>query len=465
MNYLLCLLLLLFANAVAAQKTEQGVYELYASQFKDLLAKRGAPDRTLFLLLKKYEENKINSNEDFAKVLGNLYPDNSGIGILLFVYDGTVLHRIFFTPGRVVEEKGMKISKAKLATMMDNMHLALNLEIKSLNRSPRLRGVEIKNAKTIKNKKVSLDTISKEFKELLIPEAFNESYKQLIIIPALNLGSFPFHLLKPYTDNTYLIERCSFTISSGLIDLIAKRSKMLSKVYDRGEWQNGKFFTTNGENRNKDATLELKWTMGSPIFISNPSYPTNLPYIFPDLPGAKKEIDSALKYVTKHFLFQGKQAVKDSILKHWNEADLLYFATHGVSSSNNPMDDSYLVLSGDDPKLTAREIMNMGTKGYKMPEMVILSACQTGLGGTLDAGITGIARSFIIAGSDQVVMSLWNVDDNSTAYLMNRFLYHIQKEDTKFFPSEPLRLAILDTKKKYPNPLNWASFSVFGLSY
>lgn len=75
-----------------------------------------------------------------------------------------------------------------------------------------------------------------------------------------------------------------------------------------------------------------------------------------------------------------------------------------------------------------------------------------------------MARSFIIGGSKQVIMSLWNVDDQATAFLMNRFLYHLQTPH-QFMPSEPLHLAMLDTKAKYPNPIYWASFSVFGLSY
>ena len=96
--------------------------------------------------------------------------------------------------------------------------------------------------------------------------------------------------------------------------------------------------------------------------------------------------------------------------------------------------------------------------------MVILSACQTGLGRSMEAGVAGLARSFLIAGSNHVIMSLWSVDDNATAFLMERFIYHLQTPSL-FCPSEQLRQAILDTKKKFPNPSQWASFSVFGIDY
>jgi CHAT domain-containing protein len=462
MKWILAFLFFGSTLLVHGQTGDKNIYDLYADQFKFLLKTRGVADRTIFSMLKTYEDNKITSNENFAKILKNLYRDNDGIGILFFVYDGTHLNRIFFKPGKVIAEERIMISKEKLQQMNNDLQYALQLKAKSADRSPQLRGVSVKNNQP--SNKVTLAAITKEFNQLLIPKEFDESYKQLIIIPALNIGSFPFQLLKPYKDGSYLIEKCSFTVSSGLIDLIANRSKLLKELYE-GEWRNGIYYTINGrENRNLDEHKEVNWNFLNPLFISNPVYPTDLEYNFPDLPGAKKEVEMARKFAEKSIVLEGSAAVKDSILKYWSNADLIYFATHGIADVKNPMDNSYLVLSGTDPKLTAREIMNLGTKGFRMPELVVLSACQTGLGANMDAGISGLARSFIIAGSNQVVMSLWNVDDDATAYLMNRFLYHLQQPHY-FVPSEPLRLAILDTKTKYPNPIHWASFSVFGLSY
>lgn len=79
------------------------------------------------------------------------------------------------------------------------------------------------------------------------------------------------------------------------------------------------------------------------------------------------------------------------------------------------------------------------------------------------AGIR-LARSFMLAGANHVIMSLWSVDDEATAYLMNRFLFHLQKP-SRFMPSEPLRQAIRDTRKKFPKPSQWASFSLIGIDY
>lgn len=82
----------------------------------------------------------------------------------------------------------------------------------------------------------------------------------------------------------------------------------------------------------------------------------------------------------------------------------------------------------------------------------------------MDAGIIGLSRAFQIAGANHVVMSLWNVDDEATAFLMQQFLMYIQVK-SNFFPAEPLRKAILATKKKYPDPSKWSSFALFGVPY
>ena len=108
--------------------------------------------------------------------------------------------------------------------------------------------------------------------------------------------------------------------------------------------------------------------------------------------------------------------------------------------------------------------MDLRKTNDHFPEMVILSACQTGLGKSMEAGVAGLARSFLLAGSNHVIMSLWNVDDEATAYLMSRFILYLQRRN-RFTPAEPLRLAILDTKKKFPHPSQWASFSLFGIDY
>jgi CHAT domain-containing protein len=148
-----------------------------------------------------------------------------------------------------------------------------------------------------------------------------------------------------------------------------------------------------------------------------------------------------------------------------NGTELTYFATHGMASEVNPMQESFLVLSEPEPYLNAKDIMDLRLNdNFVFPEMVVLSACQTGLGKSMDAGIVGLARPFLIGGSKHVIMSLWNVDDHATAFLMSRFMHHLLLPYLNS-PAEPLRQAIIETKKVYPQPSHWASFSLFGVNY
>jgi CHAT domain-containing protein len=91
-------------------------------------------------------------------------------------------------------------------------------------------------------------------------------------------------------------------------------------------------------------------------------------------------------------------------------------------------------------------------------QLVVLSACQSGLGLVHDGGVIGLTRSFQKAGAARVVMSLWSVDDAATLAMMTRFQRNLLKD----MPATALRKAMLDTRKQFPEPKYWAPFVLFG---
>ena len=143
----------------------------------------------------------------------------------------------------------------------------------------------------------------------------------------------------------------------------------------------------------------------------------------------------------------------------------VHIATHGFLDSQHP-ELSGIVLSMVDEQgkpqdgfLRAHEVFNL-----KLPaELVVLSACQTGLGKEVKGeGLIGLTRGFMYAGSPRVVVSLWSVNDEATAELMTRFYRGMLKEGLR--PAKALQAAQVSMlkEKRYSAPFYWAAFTLQG---
>jgi CHAT domain-containing protein len=89
-------------------------------------------------------------------------------------------------------------------------------------------------------------------------------------------------------------------------------------------------------------------------------------------------------------------------------------------------------------------------------ELVVLSACNTGIDMITGDGVMGLSRSLITAGATSVVVSLWSVPDEPTSLLMMEFYRQMQANPDK---AQALRQALLTVARKYPGPGNWAAFT------
>jgi len=110
-----------------------------------------------------------------------------------------------------------------------------------------------------------------------------------------------------------------------------------------------------------------------------------------------------------------------------------------------------------DGLLKAEEIVDLKLNA----ELVALSACDTAQGKITGDGVVGLSRALISAGVPSVLVSLWKVDDNATAFLMREFYQNWQKSGDKALA---LRQAMLATKQKqnYSHPRYWAAFTLIG---
>jgi CHAT domain-containing protein len=160
---------------------------------------------------------------------------------------------------------------------------------------------------------------------------------------------------------------------------------------------------------------------------------------------------------------------------YWSEEDAeernyVSFLSHTKNKSQN-YEDMALLRSGlffsganiglageelpndvEDGVLTAKELsaMNLGNV-----DMVVMSACQSGLGETTGEGVFGLQRGFKLAGANTLLMSLWKVDDEATKILMTEFYKNYLSGKTK---RESLKLAQQTLRTTHPEPEYWASF-------
>ncbi len=143
----------------------------------------------------------------------------------------------------------------------------------------------------------------------------------------------------------------------------------------------------------------------------------------------------------------------------------IHFATHGLLDSEKPGLSS-LVLSmvdeqgqAQDGFFRAHELYNL-----KLPaELVVLSACQTGLGKDIKGeGLVGLTRGFMYAGAARVIVSLWSVNDKATSELMTRLYQKMLKEGQS--PAASLRAAQVQMwkQKQWQAPYYWAAFVLQG---
>ncbi len=162
---------------------------------------------------------------------------------------------------------------------------------------------------------------------------------------------------------------------------------------------------------------------------------------------------------------------------------LIHLGTHGfyadssqetknnfLSPEENAMHNSGLLFAGaelgifspeavpagsEDGVLTADEISGLDLSST---ELIVLSACETGLGKIGADGVFGLQRGFKKAGANALMMSLWKVDDDATTSLMNNFYDAWLIEGLSKTQALQKAKEIIRNTPGWENPLYWASF-------
>lgn len=164
-------------------------------------------------------------------------------------------------------------------------------------------------------------------------------------------------------------------------------------------------------------------------------------------------------------------------LKKKDDTDISFGGRSAEKSMDeNPLLRSGLVLAGanrlgqmssetqsDDGILTALELSSVSLQGTNL---VVLSACETGLGETRQGeGVFGLRRAFQLAGARTVVMSLWSIPDEETMLLMSDFYDRLQRGVPKARALQQASLALMQKRRTQhgaAHPYFWGAFICVG---
>jgi tetratricopeptide (TPR) repeat protein len=144
---------------------------------------------------------------------------------------------------------------------------------------------------------------------------------------------------------------------------------------------------------------------------------------------------------------------------------LLHFATHAFVDASAPeLSGIVLTAPGADGRPAAGFLHSYEIADLHLPaQLVVLSACRSGLGQALRGeGLLGLTQSFFTAGASRVIVSLWDVDDQATALLMERFYRELLGGHRS--PAAALRAAQLALRAdpSWASPYFWAGFELQG---
>jgi CHAT domain-containing protein len=152
-------------------------------------------------------------------------------------------------------------------------------------------------------------------------------------------------------------------------------------------------------------------------------------------------------------VFLGPEATAGQLQRHGAESRFVHVATHGLFRRDNPMFSS--IRLGDGP-LSVYDLYELSLPA----ELVTLSGCGTGLSVVVGGDEQlGLVRGLLYAGARAVLLTLWDVDDSSTAAFMKEFYGRLQNGWSK---ARAVQAGMRELRERYPHTFYWAPFILIG---
>lgn len=184
------------------------------------------------------------------------------------------------------------------------------------------------------------------------------------------------------------------------------------------------------------------------------------------LPYSGKEAYLVWKSVGGGTVLYGKKATLQSFVQHAPVAVVVHLSTHAQADGRYGKYCYVTFAQGDtsEERLYVRDIYDLHLKA----ELLVMSACESALGEIqVGEGLIGLTRAFVYAGAKSVVSTLWSINDESSATVMDRFYDNLvrphstTKDDAL---SDAMRAYLADPAigNFYKHPYFWAAFHLVG---
>ena len=180
------------------------------------------------------------------------------------------------------------------------------------------------------------------------------------------------------------------------------------------------------------------------------------------LPNSKNEIQK----IPNAKINLGSTATKSSFLKNYQNFGILHLATHAVSDIQNP-EKSFIRFSDKNQKDDKLFLYEFSAGQLSNTSLVILSACDSYGKNIADGeGIRGLSRGFYLAGSQNIISSLWQAEDFTTAYLLKQFYIHLNQGESFTKALQMSKIDLLNDPKmaQFKQPKFWAPLIFVGNS-
>jgi CHAT domain-containing protein len=183
------------------------------------------------------------------------------------------------------------------------------------------------------------------------------------------------------------------------------------------------------------------------------------------LAGTQKEV-SRISRLVNTTVYTGLEATEENFRKDAEKYDILHLAMHAFINDSLPAFSSLAFAQTDSSDVLNNGLLNTSDiYNLKLQAaLTVLSACNTGMGKLRKGeGIMSLARGFLYAGCPSIIMSLWEVEDNSGTEIISSFYKNLKRGKAK---DEALRMAKLEylenANSRMAHPHYWLGFVSIG---